>query len=134
MELFFNLLRDLEDMAYVLFLGQYLWFYEHWGCPEVARGWIYRAGIPSTYSCNDIVLWWRWMMHFFVGMFFSMLSNWIQATKDCVAKTLKRLEEKIHDRVSLWCFLFYVICLINWFVTHIFCLLFFKLWVSLKVP
>lgn len=26
----------------------------------------------------------------------------LQATKDCVAKTLKRLEEKIHGRVSIY--------------------------------
>jgi hypothetical protein len=34
------------------------------------------------------------------------LLTYFQATKDCVAKTLKRLEEKIHGRVSFFYLLF----------------------------
>ena len=34
------------------------------------------------------------------------LSTYFQATKDCVAKTLKRLEEKIHGRVSFFIYSF----------------------------
>jgi hypothetical protein len=36
---------------------------------------------------------------------------YFQATKDCVAKTLKRLEEKINGRVSLVTRFIYIFCL-----------------------
>lgn len=46
----------------------------------------------------------------------------MQPTKDCVAKTLKRLEEKIHGRVSFllyyWFFLACIMCyLVTLFIT-----------------